>query len=898
MSRMGANCPASVPSLLLGCIQAYSMAVSQGNTSICNVAKKSVTALAKLSTRECCTVLTKLQSSKMMLDVQLELAMETDPTAATCLLMNNLSVVDKLAFELDKPGNPSEDADTSTQTAGDASSDFRALKEIDDKPILPSGKEPPLLQLLSTNRGLCKDAFIFLSKELKRLGKITTNRGTGKMCLTLRALSMLLLVPGKASPKFDYPGFLSDTILQLLQELMNAIEQSIPQPMEAPESSRYDNLVNLVRCCVLLTTAEILSDDEVPVDAAEKCKESIKLVRSLPCVSRRALGFRYCLDYSTKRNNPLAMFTQTANMVSATNGRKIDRSSGLFPTLESGMKKICKIFNADFDGDLSEDNVSLDFVSSALRIEMSSSYEQSDDILASDIKSMLEKILNFDTILEGENVPRFVLEATDFLNTREHMKIPMVLCSELEKSASKLNICSMARASTLNQLQTRLLLQLLHALKFLDLNPKSPFVFDPRSFPMKEAICMLSCTDYTRTSPFLEKRLWTLVGKKCPEMLAQASRSALYEDLHTSLFGDMSQREVAKRLLDAIRSCVQSNDSKNDCCGVEETFLAAKAKLSDADLYTTVIGAFLASPHKPPPKYSYALACRDPLALFKCPMRVWKHRELRRIVLTTLSSLLETNKAITMNTSPSEDSAEELVAARNILAVRCLLLVAGGSSSGVAAANCSMTTSLIRSLIAGQRGLVATLVKQGLDSTTLDWLIESVPETMNDSQDLLQLLAQQGALTAAEKLRVADAVIRIAVINGQSNETDAAIMAYSALAVLVDSFFLVLGPVGVPVNALMSSDNSGLDVTQIARNAAFRILKSLLLVRGRRSWVRKECGMALQKLAVLCKGESVSTGVAGAVAGRRKALLKEIFDGVTRAANAMGSSVGSSSTTA
>jgi hypothetical protein len=70
-----------------------------------------------------------------------------------------------------------------------------------------------------------------------------------------------------------------------------------------------------------------------------------------------------------------------------------------------------------------------------------------------------------------------------------------------------------------------------------------------------------------------------------------------------------------------------------------------------------------------------------------------------------------------------------------MLAVRCLLEVAGGSSSEVVAVNCSMTTSLIRLLVAGQRGLVATLIKQGLDETTLDWLIQSVSETMNDSQD-------------------------------------------------------------------------------------------------------------------------------------------------------------------
>ena len=99
------------------------------------------------------------------------------------------------------------------------------------------------------------------------------------------------------------------------------------------------------------------------------------------------------------------------------------------------------------------------------------------------------------------------------------------------------------------------------------------------------------------------------------------------------------------------------------------------------------------------------------------------------------------------------------------------------------------------------------------------------------------------------------------------------------------------------MNALIA-DESGLDVTQISRKAAFRILRSLLRVRGRRTRLRKECVMALQKLANLCKGESAVAGVAGSVAGRRKSLLKEIFDAAVKAANAMGGSIGAPSSAA
>ena len=258
------------------------------------------------------------------------------------------------------------------------------------------------------------------------------------------------------------------------------------------------------------------------------------------------------------------------------------------------------------------------------------------------------------------------------------------------------------------------------------------------------------------------------------------------------------------------------------------------------------------------------------------------------MTLTVLCSLLETNAVLTFSTSRLEESAVELIAARNALLVRCLFVAMSGADSAVPSFYCSMTTSILRTLIAGNRGLVAVIVKQGLPDVALDWLVEYIPETMGDSQELAQLLSDRSSLTPAERLVAADAVLRIAITHGQSNEVDAEAMVYSALSQLINSFFLVVGPIGVPVNVLIG-DGSGLDVTQMSRKAAFRILKSLLKVRGRRARMRNECGMALQKLASLCKGESAVSGVAGAVAGRRKALLKEIFDAVTKAGSAIGS---------
>jgi hypothetical protein len=193
-------------------------------------------------------------------------------------------------------------------------------------------------------------------------------------------------------------------------------------------------------------------------------------------------------------------------------------------------------------------------------------------------------------------------------------------------------------------------------------------------------------------------------------------------------------------------------------------------------------------------------------------------------------------------------------------------------------------------MVAAHDGIVAALIKQGLPERALDWLIEFVPESMNDSHLLLELLSDRSPLTAAERSVASDAILRIAIMHGQSNEDESSSMACAALAQLIGSFFLVIGPVDVPVNALIM-DDSGLDVTQIARKAACRMLEALLRVRGCSDGFRRKCGISLQKVATLCKNENSVVG-AGALAGRRKALLKELYDLVLKPSTNLGGVLG------
>jgi len=478
------------------------------------------------------------------------------------------------------------------------------------------------------------------------------------------------------------------------------------------------------------------------------------------------------------------------------------------------------------------------------------------------------------------------------------MAIPFIMAPQLELVGTRLHV-ETTTTDELDDTQSKFLLQLVHALEFLEQNPNSPFVIDPRTLPRKEALFLAEILAKRCENALILELLEDYTAKQCPEVLELSypswtrSRQRSMRKLQTTA---LTRSDMIQLLYESIESFLvlsKSADHKDkDGTGLERIFLDARLQLSDSDLACTVVSAMLSSPHQPPICLTYPKLCRDPMIVLKCPFKIWNCTGLRRMALSVLCMLLESNEAIVWSEAPMEVSGEEFLASRDALVVRCLLTAMSGTEDGAAPfPHCSMTTSVIRLLTRRRKGIVALLVKQGLPEESLDWMVEFVPEVMNDSQDMLHMLSDQRSLTPAERLVAADAVLKIAVVQGQSNEIDAANMAYIALSQLCDALFLVAGPVGVPVNAVLE-ENSALDVTQRSRKAAFRMLQTLLTVRGRRTSLRKECGLALHKLAGLCKNESAVSGVSGPVAGRRKALLKEIFDAATKATNAMGSCVG------
>jgi len=266
---------------------------------------------------------------------------------------------------------------------------------------------------------------------------------------------------------------------------------------------------------------------------------------------------------------------------------------------------------------------------------------------------------------------------------------------------------------------------------------------------------------------------------------------------------------------------------------------------------------------------------------------------------------LDANNFIALQDAPTDEAGHQMLAARDALVARCLLISecnnfamdseTTGKKFGTAA-RCSATITFIRSLIANRTGVVTTLVQQSLPDKVIDWLVEIAPECFGDATLLIGSLSDRtSTLTAAERMVTADAALRIAIAHGSQDDILAQQLSYAALNTLVSSFFLSLGPVGVPVNILHEDDGRG-DITQTCRRATFRMLSALQSMgeSDRRTNtsgdidIQSEARRILSKMATMCKSESALGGTTGTVAQRRKALLKELWDAIVRAGNALG----------
>ena len=881
MTSIGANCPTSVPSLLLGCIHAYQQAVLEQSTSIVNASKQGVLALAKLSQRERSRVMVKLQAENIMWDMQLELAIQVplvDETAAARLLVEQLT-----------PGRstfPNRLELSRRQPSGETTTvDYTTGREY----LYSKESETPLVALLTKRPLLYKKTLEYF---VERFRATTESRylSRGRLLLLLKGFCYLLIMhfPSQLC-KVDVHSYLLDAIFPVLKALAEKIFDHICQQdkntVYTPSTS-VDPLLKHFHCGLLLTFARTLQQtSETGTNSLVKYQEIYRLLGESSIQSRGVLGFRDGLEKVIARNSPsllhtLVMDTLSSRMIRLNSDSSFDVC---FSSMENAWKQVCVQLQPSKEVDPTDccgfDDLETELMGLVDEMRQPKTMKVDNVKVAAALKKLLtgEQWEVRDAIMMGDLVFTFVSTATKHLVRGDLLTIPYVPSMKLEQQTSDLFFPGCEKVS--DDARATVFLKLLHAFEFLEMKPGSPFAFDPRAIPLNWVLESLKGLQPC----FLRSRLHELASLHCREVCFRFDRSNIVSiPTESRRLSWIARRRIPTALYESLRCCVLGADREKDSSRIESMFLQAKGFLSEGDLCCTVCSAFLTSSHRPRAYFTYNALLRDPLVLLKCPVRIWLTGGLRRIALTVLCSLLESNARLVRELSPLQSSAEEYIASRNLLVIRCLLVYVAGTDKGISSLTCTMTSSLIRSMIAAYDGTVANLVKQGLPERALDWLVEYVPECMNDSQLLLHTLSDRSPLTAAERLVVSDAVLRIAIVHGLGSEDESADMACAALAQLIGSFFLVIGPVDVPVNALIV-DDSGLDVTQIARKAAFRMLEALIRVKGRRDGLRRKCGIALQKLVGLCKNESSITGVAGPAAGRRKAFLKELYDRVVKA---------------
>ena len=865
LRRIAANCPATVPSLLLGCIDAYVMALDHGNTSIAKMSKRGVCALAKLSRNEAITVRSKLHALGIMYDVQLRLSMETgDFFEVPAMLIQHLLPLASFEYEKDERSGrqvfvvvPSEESPASKKLGHGTAA------------------ETTLLDHFLQTTDLLDATLLCFTKRFQGV-KNQHSRSWGCWCLTMQAFCLLLLVPKDVDD--------SSSISAGMHNLMEWIESE----RLGTHNSQLSDLTGFVMASSVLLASRMIVGKSGSTELNDLALSLVKRASELGS-EESTFELWQCMGQLMTKGCVRGLFRLILSLVAGDDSDFAFEESIIddpsYRTLQVGLKRLCDGMQAESDDASSAVDLPVKISTFLLMLrdgtEDASVHQDSMDVLKSLVGQKATGLVSESHLLR---TAQFVVEATKSLMKAGVLEVPLVMQAELEYSLMKLESSQVVACND----SILYLLQFLHGLVFRKSNPTSPFAIDPYTASIRESILLVERLPSGSAKTFLKLEICELLGKERFAINLRYDNRFFGMQTRNIPLSSKRRGELMKSLMDAIQVVVKGGETEGgEGRNAEWLFVLAKSYLVDVDLYTSVVSAMLTPPTDPFEVFTYNVLCRDPMIVFKAPVAVWRCKSLRRILLSTLGVLLRTNDGLVMDASRSNESAMELLAARDAMVIRCLLAAINKTDLDKSSIVCGALSGFIRLVVARRSGIMAVMLKEGLEETDLDWMVENVPESMNDPQDYMSMLSERSALTVAERLVAADGIIRIAIVHGNSNEKEATKMLLAALSQLIDSFYLILGPVGdVPVNSVLGLDDGSADTIQVARKAAFRILKALNKLRGSRRKMKTEAGTALHKIVSLCKAESAASS------GRRKNILKEIFDACIKAATSMGMSIG------
>ena len=867
---MGENCSAAVPSLLDGCITVYSRAVddtfifensSAGDSSqiysIVSTCVQSVRLLAELSPREASRVLSVLRRRNVMVELQFQLLMQIDALAAFMHISQNLHM---------------------------------SLKASNTPDVEPSMH--PITSLCShfrCNVSLLREALNFLNYHLS-----AKSIPMAQLSIILSAyIRIIMYVPMTQLLVNDGLGIVlrsREVIREKLELLRARMSQSPQQPKILSFSQEY-NL--LVAAMVSTYTLLVFENDFHESDCGAQFADML-------CVDNAPNGSRHLmvrLSLSLFQGDEQSLYdiigSSFAFVIAGNSTSFLSQKSNHFLSL---LKHLCtwaassSPLNLDYIEKGLSANGSLTLMSPSVVLHLM----KHEHFAHSAATTLLQRVL-----MDSEAVETFILDPLTVdiiergiaISLQKYLtKLPIVTPLQIQALASAIPLWQW---ENLEIRSLQFLLQLLYCFYFYELEPKSPFRIDPRELPLNR---VLEIGERFKNSSRIDSgillKLNYFIDTFCPEVRRfyrfkmLKSRKRLLQQGRRMLLVKENKQEFIRILRQAVTAEPQS-----DVAGLlaEQAFIEASYFLSDADLISSSISALLSSPSSLPLFFTYPMLYRDPLVALKCPLAVWIRRGTRRVVLAVLSSLLVTNDNIVRKDGVCQEVANELLSSRNEILLRCLLRVVTSPSSKVDGSSliCFQTYSRVRILVASHEGLTALLLKQGLSESEMDWLTEFVPEAALDFSMILGMLSDKSSLSAAKRLVVADCSLRLSIAYGHRSDGCAEAIARACLSQLLSSFFLILGPVGVPVNALMGH-GTDLDATQVARKAAFRLLSSLQKIRMFRTHLKAETLSILQKFLGMCKGESIVGSLQTSISGSQKSLLKDLVEIVRKSMESMG----------
>jgi hypothetical protein len=853
IARMGANCPAAIPCLVRGCLDSTS--------------QTAVRELARLSARESSRIRSVLRRERRFPQLQLELVLDANPLEAACLLVEHLR------------HEQNESATVKATTGTDLSDDISCARTFRD--------------CLQENSALLDKTITVVCAFLKEK-RATCSIWDGGVCMALTALSLIFFRVGTIRLGDKTEAILNQCFKELNAWAVKVVEYVATRSNnELSCTSCLDRSFSLLLCAAITAFAATFEGAAVDYsgrEAAEQCVHDLFKCRRISHTTN-ALVTRMINSFRRATTNVIEQVLMKENFPHRTRRGGVVQEHYLnaferIVAVDMLESNACLEAGLKNEGFLADPRIGLELIEN---INATEDYSRL-PIVKGFLELVLQDSTYSKTFLRSDIIPLFLEEAAS-MQLGDGPRLPFVLPIHIEKLSMKL---SFHGSDILTDEESLFLLCLFYCICFAEVSDfvTTPFVFDARLLPLKHVRVLCLRLSTSTISLALQQKLMCYMDRHCTEIAARGDLVSIKQSMLRA--SDRIQKPVTsksckKALYHRIRKSAEDPESDPSGADAERTFAWANSKLDEASLLTTAVSALFSRSKSSPSFFTYSALCRDPLILLKCPLSIWSRTGMQRICLYMLSVLMAANECITKQIAANDETKEELLGSRNEIFTRSLLCLVDLPSNVMAKPRsfCSAHAALLRKVIAKNRGLLAMLLKQGLSESVVDWLIQWVPETMEDSSALLGILSDNSSMSTAERLVAAECILRIAVAHGHRYPDEAKILVYASLSQLVSSFFLIVGPVGVSVSTLVG-DGKGLDATQVCRKAAFRMLNAIVRVNSYRGPIRSECFLALQKLAGLCKAENVMNSLPSSIANRQKALMKELMDAIVRACNAMG----------